>query len=71
MSVSPCAAAAAREVAGRASTTRGTITPRRPHLCPIVGHDVLCTACGAWRHGVSGAAHMGPHGATHASNRRE
>ena len=71
MSVSPCAAAAAREVPGRASTTRGTITPRRPHLCPIVGHDVLCTACGTWRHGVSGAAHMGPHGATHASNRRE
>ena len=74
VSVSPCtaAAAAAREVAGRPSTTRGTITPpRRPHVCPIVGHDVLCTPCGTWRHGVSGAAHMGPHGATHASNRRE
>ena len=74
VSVSPCtaAAAAACEVAGRPSTTRGTITPpRRPHVCPIVGHDVLCTPCGTWRHGVSGAAHMGPHGATHASNRRE
>ena len=46
VAVSPCTAAAvaAREVAGRPTITRGTITPpRRPHLCPIVGHGALDT----------------------------